>query len=120
MPVREISTNGEAAAAILAAGIGSLALGVVASSSEVAGSLRPMLAFYRPVGPLSGRTTVAVVIWLVSWLILHFKWKDRQIDFSKIFVWTLLMVAAGLVGTFPPPFEKLGELLRCLWGNQPK
>jgi hypothetical protein len=109
-------TNGEAAAAILAAGVGSLTLGVVTAVSEVAGSLRPLMAFYRPAGPLSGRTILALAIWLASWLVLHILWKNRQIDIPKIFIWTLLFVALGLVGTFPPPFEALGNLLRCVRG----
>lgn len=116
MPRNEVSTNGEAAAAILAAGIGSVALGFVTAVSEVAGSLRPMLAFYRPVGPLSGRTTLAVAVWLASWLVLHVRWKNRQIDFRKVFIWTLVFIALGLFGTFPPPFEALGNLLRCTRG----
>jgi len=111
-----VSTNGEAAAAILAAGIGSAALGFVTAVSEVAGSLRPMLAFYRPVGPLSGRTLIAVAAWLVSWLLLHNSWKGRQVNFSKIFIWALIFIALGLFGTFPPPFEELGNLLRCMRG----
>ncbi len=116
MPEHETSTNGEAAAAILAAGIGSLALGFVTAVTEVAGSLRSMLVFYRPAGPLSGRAILAVVVWLASWLILHFLWKSRQVDFAKIYFWTLVLVVLGLVGAFPPPFEELGNLLRCMRG----
>ncbi|HEY6199963.1 MAG TPA: hypothetical protein VI231_15230 [Candidatus Binatia bacterium] len=112
----EALTNGAAAAVILAAGVGSLTLGVVTAVSEVAGSLRPLMAFYRPAGPLSGRTMLAVVVWLASWLVLHILWKNRRMDFSRIFMWTLLFVALGLVGTFPPPFEALGNLLRCMRG----
>ena len=109
-------TNGAAAAVILAAGVGSLPLGVVTAVAEVAGSLRPLMAFYRPAGPLSGRTMLAVVVWFVSWLVLHMLWKNRRMDFSRVFMWTLLFVALGLVGTFPPPFEALGNLLRCMRG----
>jgi hypothetical protein len=116
MADKEDFPNGEAAAAILASGIGSLALGVVTSASEVARSLILTLVFYRPVGPLSGRTTLAVIVWLASWLVLHASWRGRRVDFSKVFVWTMILVALGLVGTFPPPFETVGDLLRCLLG----
>jgi len=74
------------------------------------------MAFYRPAGPLSGRTILAVVLWLASWLVLHILCKNRRIDFFKVSMWTLLFVALGLVGTFPPPFEALGNLLRCMRG----
>jgi hypothetical protein len=112
----EALCNGEAAAAILAAGIGSLVLGFVTAVSEVAGSLRPLMAFYRPAGPVSGRTMLAIVVWLVSWLLLHFFWKSRQVDFSKVVAWSVIFVVLGLAGTFPPPFEALGNLLRCMRG----
>lgn len=112
MTEKETVGNGEALAAILASGIGCLAFGALTASSETIGSLRPFLAFYGRAGPLTGQSTVAVVTWLASWAFLHSSWKNRQLDGDKIFLWTLVMVACGLIGTFPPPFEELGEWLR--------
>jgi hypothetical protein len=107
-------TNGAAAAAILASAIGACALGALTAVSEVVASLRPLLAFYPPAGPLSGRAALAVLVWLAAWACLHASWKERQVDFSKIFIWTLILLAGGLIGTFPPPFEELGEMLRSM------
>jgi hypothetical protein len=101
--------NGPAAAAILAAGIGSLALGLL---TTLAGAFAPLangLNFYGPTGPLSGETTMTVVIWLVAWAVLHNLWKDRQVDLGKTFIATLVMIALGLLGTFPPFFGLFGR-----------
>ena len=98
-------TNGAAAASVLAAGIGSLALGfftVVAEASEWA---REVLNLYDPVGPLSGKTTFAVVVWLVAWVVLHLAWRSKQVNFGRVFAFTLVLIALGFIGTFPPFFE---------------
>ena len=36
------------------------------------------------------------------WLILHQLWKQRQVPFPWVLVVTLLLIALGLLGTFPP------------------
>jgi hypothetical protein len=101
-------TNGPAAAAILASGIGSLALGLCTTLAQAMVPVKNVLTFYRPAGPLSGKTTVAVVIWLVAWAVLHSQWQDRQVHFPRVFTVTLVMIALGLLGTFPVFFELFG------------
>lgn len=98
-------SNGPAAAATLAAGIGCLAMGVLTTLSEVVGGLGPALNFYNPSGPLSGKTLVSVVIWLLSWLILGRSWGQKQVNFGGVFGLSLVLIALGLLGTFPPFFE---------------
>jgi hypothetical protein len=107
-------TNGAACAALLASAIGAAVMGALTAVSEVIASLRPMLAFYGPAGPLSGRAVLTVVVWLAAWAWLHASWKARQVDFGKIFIWILVLLAGALIGTFPPPFEELGEMLRSM------
>ena len=53
-------TNGPAAAAILASGIGSLALGLSTTLAQAIAPVKEALNFYDPAGSLSGETTVAV------------------------------------------------------------
>lgn len=101
----EALTNGKAAAAILASGAGSLALGLLTTFAEASAPLKDALTLYNPVGPLSGKTAGAVVVWLVTWALLYVLWKDRQVDFGKVFIVTLILIAGGLLGTFPPFFE---------------
>lgn len=108
MAKKEIMNNGPAAAAILASGIGSFALGLFTTLAQAITAVRSALNLYDPAGPLSGKTTVAVVIWLVAWAVFHQLWKDRHVNFTKVYIATLIMVALGLLGTFPLFFEAFG------------
>ena len=101
-------TNGPAAAAVLASGIGCLALGVFTCLTQALASVNDALSFYDPAGSLSRKTTLAVVAWLGAWAILHYLWKREQVDFGKVFVATLILIALGLLGTFPPFFQVFG------------
>jgi hypothetical protein len=101
----EIIKNGKAAAALLAAGIGALALGLLTTLSEAISSFGTMLNWYNPVGPLSGKTTLAVIVWLISWAILGNQWKDKDVEFGKIATIALALLLLGILGTFPPFFE---------------
>ena len=108
MAQKETLTNGPAAAAILASGVGSLALGLFTTLAQAITPVGSALNLYDPVGPLSGKTTGAEVLWLVAWGFFHVLWKDQQVDFAKVFFVALIMIALGLLGTFPLFFEAFG------------
>ena len=91
--------NGHAMAAILAGGIGAFAMGLVVIVSELGVSIP---ALYAPAGGVSSRTALAAVIWLVSWAILHSRWKDNNVEPRRVHTWTLLLAALGVLFTFPP------------------
>jgi hypothetical protein len=91
---------GEAAAAILAAGVGAFALGLMTILAEIP-MIKDALNFYNPVGPLSGKTSVAVIIWLVTWAALYFLWNGKDVPFPRVFTATLILIALGVLGTFP-------------------
>jgi len=102
MPEQEKTRpNGEAAAALLAAGIGCLALGVVTTVAAASTAFANSIKLVNAVGPLSGKTTIAVVVWLLAWVGLHFAFRRQQVDFTRVFVIALILVGLGLVGTFP-------------------
>ena len=109
MAKTETLNNGPAAAAILASGIGSFVLGVFTTLAQALTTVRNSLNLSDPVGPLSGKTTAAVVIWLVTWVVLHRLWKNQQVNFTNVFIFTLVMIALGLLGTFPLFFELFGN-----------
>jgi hypothetical protein len=94
------TTNGAAAAAFLGAGIGSFATGMVLVLDET--GIFSVPALYEPAGGVSGRTTLAMVVWLVAWALLHARWKEREIRMARVTVATVLLVLLGIVGTFPP------------------
>lgn len=93
-------TNGAALAAYLSAGIGAFAMGFVVLLNEM--GLLTVPTLYEPAGGVSGRTTLAIVVWLVAWAVLHTRWKDRDVDPVRVGGLTLFLVALGILGTFPP------------------
>jgi multisubunit Na+/H+ antiporter MnhG subunit len=97
---KEQVTNGAALAAFLAAGIGALAMGLVIILSEL--GLLSLPALYRPAGGVSSRTTLAALIWLLAWVVLHKRWSGRELDPGRVFAVTLLFIALGVFLTFPP------------------
>jgi fluoride ion exporter CrcB/FEX len=94
--------NGFAAAAILAAGIGSFALGVLTVAGDASKSFARHLILYRPTGPLSGVTTIAIAIWLLSWALLASRWRSRNVALAHVLTAAFLFLAASLLLTFPP------------------
>lgn len=102
-PTTERAIDGASLSAVLAAGIGAFAMGLFVIL-HVAG-LYSAPGLYGPAGGVSGRTTFAVVVWLVAWAILHRRWSaevptpDRV---GRVIKATIALVALGLLATFPP------------------
>ncbi len=94
--------NGEAAAAIVAAGIGCLTMGILTVLATAIGGLHTVLQFYPPAGSITGITSLMVIAWLVSWVALYRLWKSKQRNFTRIFIIVLLCILLGIVGIFPP------------------
>lgn len=92
--------NGGALAAVLAAGIGALAMGLFVIVNEAGIFTAPSL--YGPTGGLSGRSTLAVLTWLVAWAILHARWRGQEVAAGRVLTWTLVLVGLGVLMTFPP------------------
>ena len=92
--------NGAAMASVLGAGIGTLAMGIFVLLNEVGLFAAP--ALYGPAGGVTGRTTFATIAWLIAWGVLHARWKGREIAPGPILTLTLILIAAGVLGTFPP------------------
>ncbi|MDE2486775.1 MAG: hypothetical protein KGO51_05195 [Alphaproteobacteria bacterium] len=99
--------NGPGAAAILAAGVGSLALGLFALAGDAWPALGNALSVWPPTGPLSGVTAAAVVVWLVAWAALGRIWARREVNLRAVNLAAFAMLAAGLLLTFPPIMDLL-------------
>lgn len=99
------SANGAAWAAFLGAGIGAFAMGVMVILNEAGVFAAP--ALYAPAGGVSGRTTFAMVAWLVGWAVLHSRWKNRHIVSRRVPAITLLLIGLGVLLTFPPVWKLL-------------
>jgi len=105
METKQTLNNGAAAAAILAAGIGSFAFGAAVCLAQAVKAVGNFFTFSVAVGPLSGKTSVGIVVWVAAWLILGRMWKDRQVSLGKVFSLTLVLIALGLLATFPTFFD---------------
>lgn len=98
-------TNGAAMAAFLAAGIGAFVTGFIVILHEVGNVAIP--ALYAPAGGASGRTALAVVIWLIVWAVLHNMWKKREIQQARVASATVALIVLGLIFAFPPVWQLL-------------
>jgi hypothetical protein len=94
--------NGPVAAALLAGGIGSAVFGLIVLFSELSESFGAALNWYNPVGALSGKSTLGIAAFFITWAVLHAMWKDKEINFSSVSTTALVLLAIGLLGTFPP------------------
>lgn len=97
--------NGAALAAVLAAAIGSAALGVLVLLGTTGVFSGPVL--YGPAGGLSTRSTGAVVAWLIAWVVLHRQWKDREVAAGSVVKWSVALVLLSVLATFPPVWALL-------------
>jgi len=94
--------NGPAGAAILSAGVGCALLGILAVAADGSKPMARWLTFYLPTGPLSGVSSAAIFLWLVTWFILAKRWRTRTVAIARINVTAFLLLALGILLTFPP------------------
>ncbi len=97
--------NGPVAAVFIAAGIGSLVLGILTTLAEASEDLKSWLELSESVGSLSGKTIIATATFLVAWAILAALFRGKSMNVRTVFIWTALLVAVALVLTFPTFFE---------------
>jgi hypothetical protein len=104
--------DGPGAAAMVAAGLGIFVLGLMTVLSEASVPTHDFLerlAFGRGVGPLAGKTIIAVIAWAVSWAILAAVWRGKDVNIRTWSAFGLALGILGAVGTFPPFFLLFGE-----------
>jgi hypothetical protein len=97
--------TGPVAAALLATGIGVFVLGLLTTLSEASTSVHDFLQFSDEVGPLAGKTIIAGASYFVSWAVLHGLWRRQNPSLRPILIATAVLVALGILGTFPTFFQ---------------
>jgi len=100
-------TNGSGGAAILAAGIGCAAMGILAFAGDASDGIGKALNWYNPSGTLSGVTSLAIVVWLASWFALDRLWREKTVAMVKVNVCSFALLAVGFLLTFPPFMDLL-------------
>jgi hypothetical protein len=97
--------DGPPAAGLIAAGIGAVTLGVFITLAEASTDVADWLQWNDRVGPLSGKTILAVVAYFGSFLILGLWWRNKTFALRTVLVVAGILVVLGLLFTFPPVFQ---------------
>jgi hypothetical protein len=117
------AVSGSAAAALISTGIGALTMMVThhlsdADKSKTIEKMVHKIGYWIPgshnldpmwgnIGSYTGKETMLLVGWLVSWFILHFVWKNKQITSRTIFFWMFLLFVAATAMSWHPLFPYL-------------
>ena len=111
--------NGPVVAAFLAAGVASLAIGIGVVLNEASATIKSAIgidfnAFLQfdknfglgsGVGPLSGKVGLAVIAFVVSWVLFHLWLRGKEVNFKTGFIAALVLIGLGFALTFPPIFK---------------
>jgi hypothetical protein len=95
-------------ASMIASGVGSLVLGIAIVLAEANAGIKSFLTWSSGVGPLSGKTGVAVIAFVISWVVLHYAFQRRAMTLTASFVITVVLLVLGLLLSFPPVFMAFG------------
>jgi hypothetical protein len=109
-PRVSIRPTGEAAAAILAGGVGLLTLGGANSLASTFGIFEDALAmtgrFFVPggtqLGPYAGKELAALIAWLGSWGLLHWRLRRRQVSLTRTLGIFLVCLVGSTLLLWPP------------------
>lgn len=96
---------GPAAAIMLAAGLGSFALGLFTTLAEASEGFKEFLTFNDRVGPLAGKTVLAVSIFFASWGILSWFMLSKNPPWKTVLWIAGVLIGLGILMTFPTFFQ---------------
>jgi hypothetical protein len=100
--------SGPAAAVVLAAGLSSFALGLLSVLAAASVSVSDALTLSERVGELSGLTTAAGIVFFAVWAVLGFAWRRADPPLPRVAAAASVLIALGVIGTFPPFFNLIG------------
>ena len=104
-PMNPDLPNGPVAAALVAGGLGSATIGLLTVLATASTPIKEALNWWSPAGPLTGKTGVGVIVFFVSWVVLHLVFLGKNVHFAHITTIALILLGFGLLGTFPLFFE---------------
>jgi len=100
--------SGPAAAVVLAAGLGCFLLGLLTVLTVASGAFSDAMTFSERVGDLAGVTTIATIVFFAAWIGLALAWRRADPPLARVAALAGLLIALGLLGTFPPFFNLFG------------
>jgi hypothetical protein len=100
--------------------IGLLTLAVVNLATDISDAVKNSVhdigKLWMPgaegIGPYSGKETLALVAWLLSWGILHFILRRKEWSNKKVIVIFLLGIAVGTTLIWPPVFNGIAHAFK--------
>ena len=104
----EARPSGPAAAVVLAAGLGCFLLGLLTVLTVASGAFSDAMTFSERVGDLAGVTTIATIVFFAAWIGLALAWRRANPPLARVAAVAGLLIALGLLGTFPPFFNLFG------------
>lgn len=101
--------NGPVAAVMLATGIGAFVLGLFTVLSEASEGVHDFLEWSERVGPLSGKTSLAAIAFVVSWAGLYGGLRERDVPWRPLIIATVALLAIAVVMTYPAFFTSFAS-----------
>ena len=110
-PGRASGGHGPAVAAMLSVGIGALLMAIVVGVSDAnkafeGNVIHPLGKLWVPgaagIGPYSGKFTVFLLGWLLSWAGLSIAWKKKDLDLSRWTLISLVLIGVAILLVWPP------------------
>ena len=108
-------TSGPAAAALLATGLGLFALSLSHVFSEASTTFKNAMQalgnVWMPgasgIGPYSGKETAGLLVWLISWAVLHAVLRKREVSLVAAGTGTVVLVGLATTILWPPVIHLL-------------
>lgn len=115
------NVSGPGAAAFISPGIGAFLMMLIHHLADSYKPLEELLCqlgswipgtynhdlMYGHIGSFSGKQTILLIGWLVSWLFLGLIWRDRYVKISTILFWMFASFMAATIMIWPPLFPYL-------------
>jgi hypothetical protein len=99
---------GPAAAVVLGAGLGCFTLGLLSVLTAASSTASDDLTLSNRVGDVSGISTAAAAVFFIAWAALTVAWRRADPPLLRVAAVSALLLALGLLGTFPPFFNLFG------------
>ena len=110
-PVALRFKTGVLVAALLAALIGLIVFAVVNIAADVNSGFRTSITLNSGIGPYSGKQVFLIGSWLLTWPILHFLLRNRDVNLRRWFGVFLVGLLVAVLLMWPPVFEGIANAI---------
>jgi hypothetical protein len=110
MDISPARPSGAAASAFLSTSLGLVALAISHVISQASNTAKEFVhgigKLWMPgaqgIGPYSGKETIALAVWLISWIVLHFALRKREVSVRWVGVVWLFGLGLATTLLWPP------------------